>query len=83
MPCYIHHTTATKVNTAKGQQLEQQSDFAQNLQVEKKHEVSEEYFHKTQFALFATVTTVVTEEEVETGDREKVQHTVSQATSYI
>ena len=57
------------------------SDFAQNHQVEKKHEVSEEYFHKTQFSLFATVTTVVTEEEVETGDREKVQHTVTQATS--
>ena len=58
------------------------SDFAQNLEVEKKHEVSEEYFHKTQFALFATVTTIVDDEEdVETGNRSKVQHTISQATS--
>ena len=56
------------------------SDFAQNLQVEKKHEVSEEYFHKTQFALFATVTSIVTEEE-ESGELERFQHTISQATS--
>ena len=57
------------------------SDFAQNLQVEKKHEVSEEYFHKTQFSLFATVTTVATEIEGESGEKEKAQHTVSQVTS--
>ena len=36
------------------------TDFAQNLVLEKKHAISEEYFHKTQVALAATVTKVST-----------------------
>ena len=56
------------------------SDFAQNLQVEKKHEVAEEYFHKSQIALFATVSTI-NKEAVEDQPGERVQHTISQVTA--
>ena len=35
------------------------SDFAQNVKLSKKHEVSEEYSHKTQIAVFGTVSTVM------------------------
>ena len=47
------------------------SDFAQNLKLSKKHEVSEEYFHKTQISLYATVSTM----------RDTRQHTLSQISS--
>ena len=60
------------------------SDFAQNLLLDKKHEVSEEYFHKTQTALFATVTSITSQirtEDGSLGEKEKVQHTLSQITS--
>ena len=36
------------------------SDFAQNLNNDKKVEVSEEHFHKSQTALFGTVTSIST-----------------------
>ena len=47
------------------------SDFAQNLKLSRKHETSEEYFHKTQIALFGTVSSVSGE----------TQHSLSQITS--
>ena len=56
------------------------SDFAQNLLVEKKHEVAEEYFHKSQIALFATVSTIC-KESFDDQPAERVQHTISQVTS--
>ena len=56
------------------------SDFAQNLLVEKKHEVAEEYFHKSQIALFATVSTICNE-IFDDQPGERVQHTLSQVTS--
>ena len=53
------------------------SDFAQNIQVEKKVEMSEEHFHKTQIAMFATVASVST--PVEGGDN--VKHSITQVTT--
>ena len=47
------------------------SDFAQNLKLSKKQEISEEYFHKTQIAIFGSVSTI--------GGL--TQHTMSQITS--
>ena len=38
--------------------LHSTSDFAQNLKLSRKHETSEEYFHKHQIALFASVNVV-------------------------
>ena len=59
------------------------SDFAQNLLVETKVEVSEEHFHKAQIALFATVTSVSTaiRPEGDNTETEHVQHTITQVTS--
>ena len=58
------------------------SDFAQNLLVEKKQEVSEEYFHKKQIALFGTVSSITKEIRSEEGTpTTKVKHTLSQMTS--
>ena len=56
------------------------SDFAQNLQVEKKHEVAEEYFHKSQIALFATVSTI-NKDHPEDQPGERNQRTLSQVTA--
>ena len=56
------------------------SDFAQNVLVEKKHEVAEEYFHKSQIALFATVSTICTD-MLDDQPGERAQHTISQVTS--
>ena len=53
------------------------SDFAQNLKLDKKKEISEEYFHKKQIAIFATVSTI----NRKISENEKRQHTVSQITS--
>ena len=53
------------------------SDFAQNLQVEKKVEMAEEHFHKGQIALFATVVSVSTPIE----DNNNVKHSLTQVTS--
>ena len=58
------------------------SDFAQNLKVDKKEEVSEEYFHKTQIALFGTVTSITKQIRSEDGTITlKEKHTLSQITS--
>ena len=53
------------------------SDFAQNLKLDLKKETSEEYFHKPQIAIFASVASV----NVKVSDDENRQHTVSQITS--
>ena len=53
------------------------SDFAQNLQVEKKIEMSEEHFHKAQIAMFATVVSVSTLDE--SGGQ--MRHSVTQVTT--
>ena len=63
---------ASTASTQNPQNMVCISDFAQNLKLSKKQETSEEYFHKTQVALFATVTTVKSESQ---------QHTLSQITS--
>ena len=68
----------------RGHAMSQVMDFAQNLVHEKRHAVSEEYFHKPQSALAATVTMVVThirnEDEAE-GRQQSVTHILSQITS--
>ena len=59
-------------------------DFAQNLVLEKRHAISEEYFHKVQVALAATVTTICTPIRVEEGSNEtgqSIKHVLSQITS--
>ena len=56
------------------------TDFAQNLVLEKKHAISEEYFHKTQVALAATVTKICTQ-ETDSDDQQVRSHTMSQITS--
>ena len=64
--------------------LSQVMDFAQNLVLEKRHAISEEYFHKKQVALAATVTKISTpiRAETEAGESEqKVEHVLSQITS--
>ena len=53
------------------------SDFAQNLQVEKKIEMSEEHFHKAQIAMFATVVSVSTPEE----NGGNIKHSITQVTT--
>ena len=64
--------------------MRQVMDFAQNLVHEKRHAVSEEYFHKSQSALSATVTGVSTpigaEGEVQERPKHK-EHILSQVTS--
>lgn len=60
------------------------SDFAQNIQIEKKDEVSEEYFHKKQIALFGTMTSITKTARVPDGEgshNEKFKHKLSQITS--
>ena len=54
------------------------TDFAQNLVLEKKHAISEEYFHKTQVALAATVSKVSTPQ---TAGGDPTPHIISQITS--
>lgn len=64
--------------------MRQVMDFAQNLQHDKRHEISEEYFHKAQSALAATVTGISTPIRVEegSGDEPKsIDHILSQITS--
>lgn len=63
--------------------IAQVTDFAQNLVLEKRHAISEEYFHKTQVALAATVTKVCTPIRVEEGSTqtESIPHVLSQITS--
>ena len=59
-------------------------DFAQNLVLEKQHAISEEYFHKKQVALTATVTKVCTPIQSELGSENStvtVEHVLSQITS--
>ena len=53
------------------------SDFAQNVQVEKKVEMAEEHFHKAQIAIFGTVVSVSTPVE----DDDNVKHSLTQVTS--
>ena len=62
--------------------LRQVTDFAQNMVHEPRHAVSEEYFHKSQSALSATVTGISTPIVSEDGEIEKhVEHILSQITS--
>ena len=64
--------------------ISQVTDFAQNLVMEKRHAISEEYFHKAQVALAATVTKVSTPIRNEEGSNESqksVEHLLSQITS--
>ena len=53
------------------------SDFAQNIQVEKKIEMSEEHFHKAQIAMFATVASVTSQDE----DGQSIKHSITQVTT--
>ena len=53
------------------------SDFAQNLKLSRKQETSEEYFHKTQIAIYGTVSNVKNS-DTNTTD---IQHSLSQITS--
>ena len=52
-------------------------DFAQNIVHEKRHAVSEEYFHKAQSALHGTVTTICTPSE---SGGPSVKHAITQMT---
>ena len=53
------------------------SDFAQNIQVEKKFEMSEEHFHKAQISMFATVASVSSPDE----GGECIKHSITQVTT--
>ena len=82
-----HKTEAWLLNTSKnvcsdkrnqpGNMMYMVSDFAQNLKLDKKNETSEEYFHKKQIAIFASVSTV----NIKESEHEGEQHTISQITS--
>ena len=62
--------------------MRQVMDFAQNLVHDRRHAVSEEYFHKAQSALSATVTGISTPVLSEGGEKTKnVEHIISQITS--
>ena len=68
---------ACNVDTQHPQTLFSVSDFAQNLKLSKKQEISEEYFHKKQISIFATVSCVKTFED----ENKSLQHSVSQIAS--
>ena len=53
------------------------SDFAQNVKLLSKHETSEEYFHKTQISIHATVSTVNVPKSLDSNQ----QHSFSQITA--
>ena len=68
---------ACNVDTQHPQTLFSVSNFAQNLKLSKKQEISEEYFHKKQISIFATVSCVKTFED----ENMSLQHSVLQITS--
>ena len=59
--CWFINTVKNTSTTAVSQRHDTMvsvSDFAQNLKLSSKKETSEEYFHKTQIAIFGTVSTI-------------------------
>ena len=78
---FLHATTNAAFNPVNQPKhaIVSISDFAQNLTNDKKLEVSEELFHKSQTALFGTVTSIITPVLTEEGEGTQfVKHTMTQ-----
>ena len=68
----------SKANSQKPHNLFMISDFAQNIKLSKKMEVSEEYFHKQQVAVFGSVST-----SVSNGSHKNMSQITSSDVKYV